>query len=333
MAIQKDAHHQASATEAFLMNCWYVAAWDHELIDGKLLARTILDKPVVLYKGDSPASRWRWMTAAATAARCSPRAASRATACAACTTASSSTRPASACRSPGRTTFRPSSACAATRWSSATTWSGSGWAIRRRRTRRRSSTFRTCATPAGAGIPGYLHYDANYLLIVDNLADFAHLAFVHAKTLGGSEEYAFKSKPTAIERLDDGFRVERWHMGAPPPPFHKKVVRDAGAGGPAQHRAHVRAGHLLHGDPVLAGGLGRGEGQPRGREAVPQLPVLHAGDLAQHALLLGLPARLRAATIRTSRCRSTTAWSRASTRTRRSSRRSRRRWKPIPRSR
>jgi vanillate O-demethylase monooxygenase subunit len=40
-------------TQAFLMNTWYVAAWDHELIDGKLLARTILDKPVMLYKGDS----------------------------------------------------------------------------------------------------------------------------------------------------------------------------------------------------------------------------------------------------------------------------------------
>ena len=35
-------------TQAFLQNCWYVAAWDHELIDGKLLARTILEKPVVL---------------------------------------------------------------------------------------------------------------------------------------------------------------------------------------------------------------------------------------------------------------------------------------------
>src|SRR5258708_34012184 len=37
----------------FLMNCWYVAAWDYELIDGKLLDRTILEQPVVLYKGDS----------------------------------------------------------------------------------------------------------------------------------------------------------------------------------------------------------------------------------------------------------------------------------------
>ena len=39
--------------ENFLQNCWYVAAWDHELIDGKLLARTILEEPILLYKGDS----------------------------------------------------------------------------------------------------------------------------------------------------------------------------------------------------------------------------------------------------------------------------------------
>jgi hypothetical protein len=37
----------------FLRNCWYVAAWAHELIDGRLLARTILEQPVLLYKGDS----------------------------------------------------------------------------------------------------------------------------------------------------------------------------------------------------------------------------------------------------------------------------------------
>ena len=37
----------------FLKNCWYVAAWDHELIDGRLLARTLLEQRVLLYKGDS----------------------------------------------------------------------------------------------------------------------------------------------------------------------------------------------------------------------------------------------------------------------------------------
>ena len=80
------------------------------------------------------------------------------------------------------------------------------------------------ADPKWRGLPGYMHYKANWLLIVDNLSDFAHLAFVHTNTLGGSEEYAYKTKPVAVEKLDDGFRVERWHMNADPPPYHKKVI-------------------------------------------------------------------------------------------------------------
>ena len=80
--------------------------------------------------------------------------------------------------------------------------------------------------PQWKGIPAYLHYDANYLLIIDNLSDFAHLAFVHTRTLGGSEEYAFVTKPTALERLPNGFRVERWHRDIDAPPFHRKVIHD-----------------------------------------------------------------------------------------------------------
>src|SRR6266850_1799950 len=150
-------------TQAFLQNCWYVAAWDHELIDGKLLARTILEKPVLIYRGDSGrvVERqhliWIWMG-----------------------------DPAKADSS-------------------------------------KILDFDYLSDPRWRGKPDYMHYDANYLLIVDNLSDFAHLAFVHTKTLGGSEEYAYKSKPAAIERLEDGFRVERWHMDAPTPPYHKKV--------------------------------------------------------------------------------------------------------------
>src|SRR5665213_2978973 len=37
----------------FLRNSWYVAGWNHELIDGKNLARTILERPIVLYRGES----------------------------------------------------------------------------------------------------------------------------------------------------------------------------------------------------------------------------------------------------------------------------------------
>src|SRR5581483_10234734 len=37
----------------FLKNCWYVAALDHELIDGKLLSRMILGEHLLLYRGES----------------------------------------------------------------------------------------------------------------------------------------------------------------------------------------------------------------------------------------------------------------------------------------
>ena len=37
----------------FLRNCWYVAAIDHELIDGKLLSRMLLGEHVLLYRGES----------------------------------------------------------------------------------------------------------------------------------------------------------------------------------------------------------------------------------------------------------------------------------------
>jgi phenylpropionate dioxygenase-like ring-hydroxylating dioxygenase large terminal subunit len=37
-------------TGTYLRNTWYVAAWSDDLADGKLLARTILKEPVVLYR-------------------------------------------------------------------------------------------------------------------------------------------------------------------------------------------------------------------------------------------------------------------------------------------
>lgn len=34
----------------YIRNCWYVAAWDHELLGDTLLSRTLLDEPVLLYR-------------------------------------------------------------------------------------------------------------------------------------------------------------------------------------------------------------------------------------------------------------------------------------------
>ena len=41
---------QGMMTGKFLRNAWYTAAWSEELTEGKLLARTFLNEPVVLYR-------------------------------------------------------------------------------------------------------------------------------------------------------------------------------------------------------------------------------------------------------------------------------------------
>src|ERR1700693_2080549 len=71
------------------------------------------------------------------------------------------------------------------------------------------------------GKPGYLHYEANYLLVTDNLLDFSHLSYVHETTLGGSPKYAgIRPKVTRNGR---SVRVERWLIDDEPSPFLRKL--------------------------------------------------------------------------------------------------------------
>jgi vanillate O-demethylase monooxygenase subunit len=211
----------------FLANTWYVAAWDHELAGGTLLARTILEKPVLLYRGDSG-------RVVALDNRCCHRGAKlsngrREGDDVRCMYHGLKFDPAGRCiQIPGQDNIPKGLGVRSypvhERRGLVWIWMGDpakadpGSIL----------DIPYLANPAWRGVPDYMHYKANYLLIVDNLSDFAHLAFVHTKTLGGSEEYAYKSKPLAIERLEDGFRVERWHMNADCPPFHRKVVKDLG---------------------------------------------------------------------------------------------------------
>jgi phenylpropionate dioxygenase-like ring-hydroxylating dioxygenase large terminal subunit len=211
----------------FLRNCWYVAAWHHELAEGKLMARTILEQPLVLYKGDSG-------HVVALDNRCAHRGAKlsngrREGDCVRCMYHGLKFDPSGKCvQIPGQENIPPKlgvrSYPTLERDRLVWIWMGEPALA----DPAKILDFPYLRDPAWRGKPGYMHYAANYLLIVDNLSDFSHLAFVHTKTLGGSEEYAYKSKPTAIERLADGFRVERWHMDAPVPPYHARVVKDSG---------------------------------------------------------------------------------------------------------
>ncbi len=207
----------------FLRNCWYAAAWDYEVADGRKLARTFLEQPVVIYRGESG----RYV---ALDDRCCHRAA-----------------PLSLGRIEGD--------CIRCMYHGMK-YDADGVCIEIPGQDRIASTHRVrryplvekghllwiwmgdpdLADPDGihdyaplsddnwAGLPqqAYLHYQANWLLIVDNLADFSHLAFVHTNTLGGSEDYAFSTKQE-IDALEDGFRFVRWHRDSAPPPYHEKV--------------------------------------------------------------------------------------------------------------
>jgi vanillate O-demethylase monooxygenase subunit len=207
----------------FLKNCWYVAAWDHELSDGRMLARTLLEEPVLLYKSESG-------RVVALRDRCCHRGAPlhlgrREGDCVRCMYHGLKFDPSGACiQIPGQDVIPAKlgvrSFPVVEKDHLVWIWMGEpGQADPAQ-----IIDFPYLRDAQWQGLPEYMHYDANWLLIVDNLSDFAHLAFVHTHTLGGSEEYAYKTKPVAVERLARGFRVERWHMDAPPPPFHRKVL-------------------------------------------------------------------------------------------------------------
>ena len=174
----------------FLKNCWYVAGWDYELIDGKLLARTLLNEHVLLYRGDSG-------EVFALNNRCPHRGA----------LLSEGRREGDSVRCmyhgikydhngkctqiPGQNMIPPK--LRVRKYpiveSGHLIWIWMGDPARADRSL--IPEFAPLHDPKWKGLPAYLHYDANYLLIVDNLSDFAHLAFVHTHTLGGSEEYAY----------------------------------------------------------------------------------------------------------------------------------------------
>jgi vanillate O-demethylase monooxygenase subunit len=67
----------------------------------------------------------------------------------------------------------------------------------------------------------YLHVEANWQLVVDNLLDLTHLAFVHDTTIGNLAlaEHA----KVKVARTPDGVVVTRWIIDQAPPPTFKKV--------------------------------------------------------------------------------------------------------------
>ena len=64
---------------------------------------------------------------------------------------------------------------------------------------------------------------ANYMMMMDNLMDLTHLAYVHRNTIGGNPE-AHAAAEMVIEPTEDGCHFERWMIDSPTPPTYVKAV-------------------------------------------------------------------------------------------------------------
>jgi len=211
----------------FLRNCWYVAAWDSEIV-GKTLARTITEKPIVIFRTE--AGKY-----VALDDRCCHRAAPLSVGriegeCIRCMYHGMLYDSNGSCvEVPGQeripASYKVHSYPIEERGNLLWIWMGEPELadpdlIYDFEPLHQPGIWRRLPKHA------YMHYDANYLLIVDNLSDFSHVAFVHTNTLGGSEAYAYNTVPENVERLEDGFNMERWDRNSISPPFHKKVCPD-----------------------------------------------------------------------------------------------------------
>lgn len=201
----------------FLRNWWYVAAWSHQVRSGELVARRILNEPIVLYRKQDG-------TVSALEDRCCHRFAPlsrgrlegddlrcmyhgiKFAASGQCIEIPGQDR------IPSGVSVRAYSVVEQDRW----IWVWMGDIAR---------ADASLIPPAlGHEDPDYiidtgeLAYEANYQLIHDNLLDLTHLGYVHENTLGRKNPEWGRVQPT-VESLRYGVRVARWIRNHTVPPY------------------------------------------------------------------------------------------------------------------
>ncbi len=250
----------------FMRNSWYVAAWANEVEGDVLLSRKILGDQVVLFRQQNG-------IAAALIDRCSHRFAPlsmgrREGDCIRCMYHGLVFAADGKCvEEPGRPRPSPQTSIRSyplvERYKQLWIWMGDVALAD-------PALIPDCHwqdDPAWRSIPAYIHYNADYRLIMDNQLDFSHLSFVHEGTLGGSKRIA-ETKPK-VEVIDGNLRLTRWYLNEPEiAPYLKGVVN---LQGPID-RWHIYdwsiAGNVLNMD---SGSAPAGTGAPQGHRVAEAL--------------------------------------------------------------
>ena len=202
----------------YLRNRWYVAAWAHEL-DGGPLGRTIMDQPVVFFRTgdggtaaleDSCAHRYMPLSYGKLKDGCieCPYHGLVYDATGACV------------RVPGQTQVPPGARVrtwpVAEKWRWVWIWMGDP----ARADAALIPDFHWNDDPGWAAVGDYFHVQGSWRLMVDNLLDLSHVAYVHGSTLGTDRVADF---PVKVRRGDGAVHVDRWIFGEPPPPMFAEI--------------------------------------------------------------------------------------------------------------
>ncbi|MFN0182352.1 MAG: Rieske 2Fe-2S domain-containing protein [Aquabacterium sp.] len=255
--------------DRFIEDAWYVAAWSHELADGALFARTLLGRPLVLHRlADG--------RVAALDDRCCHRAAPL----------SIGRKEVDAIRClyhglkfdaggrciemPGQDHIPPQ-ACVRSypvveRDRFVWVWMGDPAAA----DESKILDFFWHDHADWRMKPGYIHYQAHWQLIVDNLLDFSHLSYVHPATLGTPSLAQTRAQVQPLPG-GEGLQVTRWALNDEMPPNHKRVARFQGP----VDRWQIYTWHPPAQMRMDAGSAPAGTGAPEGRIAPEAMKFRH----------------------------------------------------------
>jgi vanillate O-demethylase monooxygenase subunit len=197
----------------FVRNCWYVAGWSAELPNEGMIARTIINEPLLLFRTSGG-------EIVVLEDRCCHRQAPlslgrREGDNIRCMYHGLKFDPSGKCiEIPGQETVPPQARvrryAVAERHSWLWVWMGD------------AAAADEALIPPAVGLEdpawtlrhGSIDYQANHMLIHDNLCDFSHIAYVHESSFGGGDDRIAKTRPK-ISTLPRGIRVERWSLNAP----------------------------------------------------------------------------------------------------------------------
>ena len=203
----------------FLKNCWYVAAWDHEISDG-LLARTILDRPVVLFR--SPDG-----TPHSLEDRCCHRGLPLSLGRLGDDTVRCGYHGLEfgfdgACVGvPGQSTIPPGARVRSypvvEKWRWVWIWMGDPALADEALV----PDYHWNDDPQWTAYGDVFHVAGDYRLMVDNLLDLSHIQFLHKTTLGAAGD---QDAEIEVRRTDDNVFVDRWVMDTAPAPMYALVL-------------------------------------------------------------------------------------------------------------